>query len=335
MVDRIEFTFPSSDGLTEIRALKWVPDREIVLKGILQLVHGMQEFIDRYDDFARFMAEHGYVVYGHDLLGHGASIRGGDERRWGYFGTNLLPGEKSPDKGGKDSAPADKGEKEGGRILVRDIRRLQSIAQDEYPDLPIFLLGHSMGSFLARAFLCLYGSSLKAAVISGTAWHTALEANAGMMLAQTTALSHSWFYRSPFLNNLVLGSSNKQFTHARTPADWLTRDEKIVDRYLADKRTRFTFTCNGFYSLFHMLHYLTVRSNLERMPKDLPVLFIAGAQDPIGNNGDGPRKTAVQLTSLGLKKTECKIYPHCRHEVLNELNREEVYRDVLNFLDKA
>ena len=335
MIDRIEFTFPSSDGLTQIRALKWVPDKEVVLKGILQLVHGMQEFIDRYDDFARFMAEHGYVVYGHDLLGHGASILNGDERRWGYFGTNPTPEDTNTDGRARFSSRSDDGEKEGCRILVRDIRRLQSIAQDEYPHLPCFLLGHSMGSFLARAFLCLYGSSLKGAVISGTAWHTALEANAGMVLSQAIAHSHSWFYRSPLLNKMVLGSSNKQFVPARTPADWLTRDEKIVDAYLADRRTQFTFTCNGFYSLFQTLHYLTVRSNLERMPKNLPVLFIAGAQDPIGSNGDGPRKAAVQFTALGLDRTACKIYPQCRHEVLNELNREEVYRDVLNFLDKT
>ncbi len=323
MAVRTEFTYPSADQITQIRALRWVPDEGTAPVGILQIVHGMQEFIDRYDDFAVFMAAHGFIVTGNDMLGHGGSIRNGDENYFGYFGENEYPGLKG------DST----GEEDGNRTLIRDIRTLQMLTQDLYPDLPCFLLGHSMGSFLARQFLCLRGASLTAAVISGTAFHPAAETKAGMFLARFIAKRKGWFYRSPFLNNMALGSLNKQFEPARTKLDWLTRDESIVDAYVSDRRTQFVFTCNGYFALFKTLRYLTSKTNLEHMPKNLPVLFIAGAKDPVGNNGQGPKKTAAQFKSLGLQNTELKIYEEDRHEVLNELDRETVYADVLHFLE--
>ncbi len=325
MAIRTEFTYPSGDNKTQIRALRWVPEEGIPARGILQIIHGMQEFIDRYDDFANYMASHGFIVTGCDLLGHGGSIREDDENYFGYFGENDHPGMKS------DST----GEKDGNKILIKDIRALQMLTQDLYPELPYFILGHSMGSFLARQFLCLRGASLTAAVISGTAYHPALEARTGMFLSQFIAKRQGWFYRSPFLNNLSLGSLNKQFEPARTKVDWLTRDESVVDSYVADRRTQFVFTCNGFYALFKTLRYLTSKNNLEHMPKNLPVLFIAGAKDPVGNNGDGPKKVAAQFKSLGLQNTQLRIYEEDRHEVLNELDKETVYADVLHFLEES
>ena len=323
MAVKTEFTYPSGDNKTQIRALRWEPDDGTQAVGVLQIIHGMQEFIDRYDDFANYMASNGFIVTGCDLLGHGGSIREGDENYFGYFGNNDYPGLKS------DST----GEMDGNRTLIRDIRSLQMLTQDLYPELPYFLLGHSMGSFLARQFLCLRGASLTAAVISGTAFHPALETKAGMFMAKFIAKRKGWFYRSPFLNNLALGTLNKQFEPARTKLDWLTRDESIVDVYAADRRTQFVFTCNGFYALFKTLRYLTSKANLEHMPKNLPVLFIAGAKDPVGNNGQGPKKTAAQFKALGLQNTELKIYEEDRHEGLNELDRETVYADVLHFLE--
>ena len=132
---------------------------------------------------------------------------------------------------------------------------------------------------------------------------------------------------------MSVGTLNKQFEPARTKVDWLTRDESIVDAYVADRRTQFVFTCNAFYALFQALRYLTSKSNLEHMPKNLPVLFIAGGKDPVGNNGDGPRKVAAQFKALGLQDTQIRIYEEDRHEVLNELDKETVYADVLHFLE--
>ena len=324
MAVKTEFTYPAGENKAPLRALRWTPDEGTAPVGVLQIVHGMQEFIDRYDDFACFMASHGFIVTGCDLPGHGGSIPNGDENYFGYFGDNDF-------HEGNSTNPA--GETNGNRNLIRAIRALQMLTQDLYPELPYFLLGHSMGSFLARQYLCLRGASLSGAVISGTAYHPAAETAAGMFLSKFIAGRKGWFYRSPFLNNLSLGSLNKQFEPARTKVDWLTRDESVVDAYTADRRTQFVFTCNGFYALFQTLRYLTSKANLEHMPKNLPVLFIAGAKDPVGNNGDGPRKVAAQFKSLGLQDTELKIYEEDRHEVLNELDKETVYADVLHFLE--
>ena len=389
MSTKTEFRYPSSDGITQIRAVTWVPDEGIKPTGLLQIVHGMQEFIDRYDAFATFMTEHGYIVFGNDMLGHGGSLRNGDERYWGYFGRGLAPGdngsgvsqvaseagtEKESDTAEagteKESDTAEAGtDKEsdtaeardedastirgtamktaysgtplqdvktgGHRFLVQDVRNLQNIMIDKYPGLPCYMLGHSMGSFLAREFLCLHGRSLEGAVISGTAYHPPFETALGKLIATIQGQTKGWFFRSPLLNKLSVGNLNKEFQPERTPCDWLTRDESIVDKYVADKRTQFKFTCNAYYALFDCLGYLTKAENLRHMPKDLPVLLIAGEQDPVGADGDGPKRVAAQLQRIGCRKVAVKLYPQDRHEVLNELNRQEVWNDVRTFLEKA
>lgn len=343
---RSEFFYDSADGITKIRALRWLPDEGVTPVGLLQIVHGMQEFIDRYDAFADFCAQHGYIVFGNDMLGHGGSIRNGDGCYFGYFGRGICPGDggsgtssagKASEKGktAYSGSPLQDVKTGGHRILVSDIRTLQDLMIDQYPGLPCYMLGHSMGSFLAREFLCLHGRSLKGAVISGTAFHPALETMAGKLIAAFLGQTKGWFYRSPFLNNMAIGSLNKEFQPARTPSDWLTRDESIVDKYVADRRTQFTFTCNAYYSLFDCLNYLTKIENLRHMPKDLPILLIAGAQDPVGKDGDGPRRVQAQLQGIGCRNIAAKIYPQCRHEVLNELNKKEVWDDVLTFLKAA
>ena len=301
------FTYHSSDGKTQIHAIEWMPDGEPA--AILQIVHGMQEFIDRYDDFARFLCSHGFLVVGNDHLGHGKSIV--SEEKYGYFAEN-----------------------NGNRCVINDMRRLHRSFSEKYPELPYFMLGHSMGSFLARQYLCLYGEFLDGAVISGTAWHPAVETFMGMGLCSVLAFRKGWMYRSQFMTNLAMGSYNKRFEPVRTKVDWLTRDEAVVDAYRKDKRTQFLFTLNGFYNLFAGLAFLTSRENLRRMPKSLPVLFIAGEMDPVGAYGNGVKKAVISFRNAGMKNVQCRIYPNDRHEVLNELNRQEVYQDVLEFLEK-
>lgn len=330
-----EIFYDSADGITKIRASIWMPEEGTEPAGLLQIVHGMQEFIDRYDAFARYMASKGFIVFGNDMLGHGGSIRNGDERYWGYFGRGTCPGDDSSAASAYPGTPYQDAKTGGHRILVQDIRKLQDQMVGKYPGLPCFMLGHSMGSFLAREFLCVHGGSLKGAVISGTAFHPAAETVVGRWLAALIGQTKGWFYRSPLLNKMSIGGLNKEFEPARTPVDWLTRDESIVDKYVADKRTQFVFTCNAFYTLFDCLHYLTVADNLRHMPKNLPVMLIAGAQDPVGADGVGPKRVAAQLQGLGMKHVVTKIYPQCRHEVLNELCKAEVWDDVLAFLQAA
>ena len=299
------FTYLSSDGTTKIHAVEWTGDGPVI--GVLQIVHGMQEFIERYDHFARWMADQGFAVVGNDHLGHGASIQ--SEEKFGVFADDR------PD-----------------RAVLSDMRALHRRTHEKYPDVPYFMLGHSMGSFLARQYLCLYGKDLTGAIISGTAYHPEAETVTGMILCRLQARRHGWMYRSPLLLKMSTGNFNKRFEPARTPADWLTRDEKVVDTYIADRRTQFTFTLNGYYGMFRTLHYLTQTENLKRMPKDLPMFFIAGEMDPVGNFGAGVKRVVVQLRSLGMTNIECHLYPNDRHEVLNELNRQEVYDDIWKWM---
>ena len=305
MVKGRHFTYTSSDKQTQIHAIEWVPEGEI--RGILQIVHGMQEYIDRYEEFAQWMCERGYLVVGNDHLGHGRSIRSKDG--YGYFAPRL------PE-----------------RALLTDMRELHQQMHARYPSLPYIMLGHSMGSFLAREYLCLYGQYLDGAIISGTAWHSGLEARAGMTLCKTIARFKGWRHRSSLVTAMAVGGFNKKFEPARTDHDWLTRDEAVVDAYRADERTQFTFTLNAYYGMFRMLRYLAIPSNIARMPKKLPVLFIAGEMDPVGYFGAGVKKVVVEFRSHGMKNVSCRLYPHDRHEVLNEIDRLDVYEDLLRWI---
>ena len=299
------FTFLSADKKTQIHAIEWKPEGEPA--GVLQLVHGMQEFIERYDHFARYMCDQGFVVVGHDHLGHGASVA--DENSYSYFA-----------------------DKDSNRVLLTDIRKLHRMTAEEYPQLPYFLLGHSMGSFLARQYLCMYGKYLTGAVISGTGYHPAIECRTGMLLCKVMARFKGWHYVSPFLTHMVVGSLNKKFEPSATHADWLTRDEAVVQAYRDDERTHHFFTLNANYTLFEMLKYLTVQSNLNKIPKSLPMLFVSGAVDPVGNFGTGVKKVFAQLQSLGLQDITCKLYPNDRHEVLQELDKAQVYKDIYRWM---
>ena len=302
-----KISYMSSDKMTMIHALAWIPDGEV--QGILQISHGMQEFIERYDRFARFMCEHHILVVGNDHLGHGASVR--NEEQYGYFA-----------------------EENGNRCVIQDMRELQRGITLKYPDVPYFVLGHSMGSFLARQYMIVYGHFLDGVIISGTAWHPDSEINTAMALCRIIARSKGWTYRSPFMTQLTMGNYNKKFEPVRTKVDWLTRDEAVVDAYRKDKRTQFMFTLNGYYNMFVGLKALTGQENLRKIPKDLPVLFIAGQMDPVGNFGAGVKKSALSLSQAGMHNIECRLYPNDRHEVLNELNYQEVYKDVWAFVKK-
>ena len=298
---------PSSRPGATLNVLLCLPEGRP--RAVLQMTHGMVEYIGRYEQLACWLADRGVAAVGHDHLGHGGSVVSREE--YGYFGR--------PD---------------GNRLLLEDIHRVTRWAKalPELEGLPWFLLGHSMGSFYARQYLCEYGGELQGAILMGTGWQPRAAARAGRALCHLLAAFHGWRYRSKLVDSMAFGSYNRSFRPARTSKDWLNRDEKEVDRYLSEERCSFRFTLNGYDSLFTALERLCDKELLARAPKDLPVLFLSGDDDPVGDRGRGVQKAAQSLRDAGMRRVEVKLYPGARHELLVELNRQEVFADIGSFI---
>lgn len=301
-----EFSYNSSDGKTKIHAVKWIPSTEI--KSVLQISHGMLEHIERYDEFANYMAEHGILTVGNDHLGHGSSILNEGDR--GFFG-----------------------EDDGNKVVVEDIHTLMKITKRENPDIPYFMLGHSMGSFLTRQFITLYGDEIDGVIISGTGQQPIAMIKFGVLITKLMAAFKGWKYRSKFVDFLVLGRNNNKFKPARTKFDWLTRDDDIVDNYISDSRMNFIFTLNGFYNLFKCMLKMNEQNKLESIPKNLSMLFLSGDNDPVGSYGKDVEKAFNIYKNLDIINISMKLYNGDRHEILNELDREQVYDDILMWLE--
>jgi alpha-beta hydrolase superfamily lysophospholipase len=302
-----DFNYPSKDGKTWIHAVVWEPEGEV--HAVLQIVHGMVEFVNRYDRFARFLNAHGILVTGNDHLGHGASVV--DDEKHGYFA-----------------------EKDGNACVIGDMHELRQLTRKKYPEVPYFILGHSMGSFLTRQYITMYGEGLAGAIISGTGYQNPAALAAGKAMCRTIARFRGWEHRSSVINNMALGSYNKPFEPARTSNDWLTKDKAIVDDYCANPWCNFVFTLNGYYNLFVGLEKAEKQENIDRIPKTLPIFVVAGGEDPVGNRGEGPRKVAEIYRKSGIRDTQVKIYPMDRHEILNETDHEEVDTDLLKWMVK-
>jgi len=303
-----EIYYDSRDGVNKVYACYWIPDGEII--GILQLVHGMCEHMGRYDEFATYMAECGILVVGNDHIGHGKSVKTKED--WGYFCEN-----------------------DPVTVVVRDIHRLKKMTQEKYPGKKYVILGHSMGSLMLRNYLFKYGKGIDGAIIMGTASHKAPELYSGMLLLKIIAAFKGWKYRSAFADSLVAGDSNKAIKNPRTKSDWLSRDPEMVDKYIADEACGFMFTLNGEYTVAESVRRLNNKKELAAMPKDLPVLFVSGSDDPVGNFGKGVNRAYKQFIDAGMKKTSMKLYPGSRHEPLNEICRQEVYSDMFDYVTKV
>ena len=288
----------------------------------MQIVHGIAEFIERYDDFANYLTSQGFVVVAEDHMGHGQSINGDGVQ--GYF------------HGGWFNAVADTYQ------LLRDTR-------NEYPNLPYILFGHSMGSFMARTILCKYPDSgisasrilhpqeilfsgISAAIICGSGWQPAFALPA---LARVIELwNRKLGEKTPNqkLNDMIFGSYNSKVEHRRTTHDWLTRDNAIVDAYIAHPLCGFVPSGGLLRDMMVGMRYIEQPENLAAMKKDLPVFYIAGAADPVGSYGKGIHQAVNAFRKAGMERVDMKLYPLCRHEILNEINREEVYGDVVKWI---
>lgn len=301
---RTDFWY-ESQGTGKIHGCRWTPDGEV--KAVLQIVHGIAEYVERYDDFANFLNSKGILVVAEDHMGHGQSING--EGIQGYF------------HGGWFTAVADSYQ------LLTDTR-------EEFPEVPYILFGHSMGSFMARTILCTYpDSGISAAVICGTGWQPAFALPAVIKLVDTIGQKEGETQPNKKLENMVFGGYNKKVEHPRTPYDWLSRDKAQVDAYIAHPLCGFTPSAGLMRELMKGILYIEQPENLAAMNKDLPVFFIAGGDDPVGNYGKGVKKSAEAFRKAGMKDVSVHIYPLGRHEILNEINKSEVYEDVAQWIE--
>ena len=302
-------TFLSCDGITDIHAVQWSPSGQP--KAVIQLIHGMVEYIERYDGFAQYLTEQGFVVFGHDHLGHGQSVRSIED--WGFI---------------SEMAPA--------RSLVRDIHKMRKNAQRLYPDIPYIMLGHSMGSYLLRRYLSQKGEGLASAIIVGTGAESDLVVRSGLMMVRSTAQAKGWHFRSEKIKDMTYTAPYKMYDlHGIDNTNsWVCSDPVIMEAYNHDPRCQFTFTLSGYEALLSTVLFDNQRKNIDMIPKELPILLTSGELDPVGNLGKGVKKVYQQYVKAGISDIECKLYPEDRHEILNEPNKEDVYADIVDWINR-
>lgn len=301
------FSFPSATGKHTLHGICWQPEGAI--RGIVQISHGMIEYVERYEPLAVYLTGRGFLVAGHDHVGHGQSVAGPEE--WGHFGTN-----------------------NGGETLVEDVHALTRRLREQFPGVPLFLLGHSMGSFVARRYLMTYGAELTGALVVGTGNQPTWQLLLGQALTSLLIAIHGDTYRSPFMAKLLFGLSNRRVPHPRTACDWISKDEAIVDAYVNDPACTFLFTLNGYANLFGLIRFVKKPAHNARIPRELPIVLLAGADDPVGSYGKAVRQVYQNWKRQGIRDLTCKLYPQDRHEILNETDRDAVYADIAAWLEQ-
>ena len=305
---REDFHFLSKDGKTKIHGVRWLPDDGAV-HGIIQLVHGMQEYIGRYEEFAKFLTERGFLVVGHDHLGHGQSVRG--KRHYGYF---CKP------------KPSD--------VLVGDMHQVSAITKGGYPDLPYFIFGHSMGSYLLRKYLTVYSADVDGAIVCGTGSVPGVVCRGGMLICGLLALFRGWHYRSKFVKKAAFGKPYAKFCMDGSDPEnsWLSCNVESVRGFYADPLCSFDFTLNGYYGLMSTVLYDNQEKYIRNIRVDLPIFLISGSEDPVGGAGVGVKRVYQQYIRAGLRDVTMKLYKGDRHELVNETDRADVYADVWGWI---
>ena len=307
MVRMSDFTFPSAHEGISIHCRRWQPDGPV--RGVVQIVHGVAEHIGRYGEFADYLAENGFVAVGDDHLGHGLSV--GDESERGWFA-----------------------EENGWELLIADEKTLRDKMRAEFPDKPLILLGHSLGSFMVRTYIGEYPDDVDLCILCGTGSTPGPFCRLGCALAQREIRRRGSKYRSPALQSIAFGSYMRGIKNPIGAYDWICRDENVLRAYDADPLCGFVGTAELMYELLHGLELIGRLDHMRKMRRDLPVLFISGDADPVGRRGKDVRLVYDRFLSVGMRDVELKLYPGARHEVLNELNKREVWADVLDWLER-
>ncbi len=301
---KTEGSFTGSDGFTPISYTLWAPEGRV--SAVLQIIHGMSEYIDRYEDFALYLNSCGIAVAGDDHMGHGRTAKTEDDKGW--FG-----------------------EKDGMEHLTADEELMHHLLKEKYPGLPVHVLGHSMGSFIIRSWMACHGKNSGKFIIMGTSGsNPAL--GAGMALISVLRFFCGSRMRSRLVSAIAFGSYNKRVDEPRTVYDWLSRDTALVDAYVADPDCGFLFTLAGYADMFRLLDFVNDNAWYSMVPKNHPILVVSGREDPVGAYGQGPEEVCRGLRSAGCSSVELKLFEDMRHEILNELGKEEVYAYIRDFL---
>lgn len=308
---KTEFTFDSRDGESKIHAVRYEPEEGRLRDGkpvaVLQIIHGMAEYVERYEETARFFVDRGFVVTGEDHLGHGRSVAEGGV--YGYFC-----------------------KRDPATVVVRDVHRLKKQTQALYPGVPYFILGHSMGSFILRNYMFRYGTGIQGAIVAGTG----VQPPALLAMGKTLVVIQKFFcggkHVSKLIDRLAFGAYNSRIDNPKTKNDWLSQNEENVARYNADSLCGFTFTVNGFQTSFELIARAQNQDNLKKIPQELPVLFVAGEEDPVGDYGEGVQRVYGFLEEVGMKHLALNLYEGGRHEILNETDAETVRKDIYDWI---
>lgn len=307
MVKQQEFYIDSTNKSNKLRVLHWAPQNQVV--AVLQISHGMIEHIGRYENFAIYLAERGIAVIGNDHLGHGKSVK--NQGEWGYFNAE-----------------------ESSKTVVDDLHEVTLIGKKMYPSVPYFVLGHSMGSFMIRRYMMTYGNEINGVIIMGTGDQPPAMVKLQKMAYYSMRALRGDTYNSKMVHHAIMGGYNRKFSPTRTASDWISRDPEAVDAYVKDPYCGFIFSLNGYKTIFETFEFINNPDHINKVPKALPILMVAGDKDPVGNNGKGVTKIYNLYKVSGMENIELKLYSECRHELLNELNREEVYGELYNWLKR-
>ncbi|HBG7107119.1 TPA: alpha/beta hydrolase, partial [Clostridioides difficile] len=300
------FTFKGEEGL-DIYTYKWEDENIKKTKAVIQIAHGMAETAQRYETFAKVLTENGYIVYINDHRGHGKTAK--IIENVGHLA-----------------------EKEGFRCLVEDMYTLTNIIKKENEDLPIYLFGHSMGSFASQRYIMDYGNNLSGLILCGSNGKQGIILNFAHMIINREIKKYGRRSRSNKINDLIFGGEIIR-RNEKTKFDWLSRDKEQVEKYINDPFCGVVCSCGFFYDLVQGLKEIEDKENLKKVPLDIPIYIISGDKDPIGKNGKGVLRLRDRYIKLGVKDVTCKLYKDGRHELLNEINKEEVFEDIICWLN--
>ncbi|MGO0915308.1 lysophospholipase, partial [Clostridioides difficile] len=276
-------------------------------KAVIQIAHGMAETAQRYETFAKVLTKNGYIVYINDHRGHGKTAK--IIENVGHLA-----------------------EKEGFRCLVEDMYTLTNIIKKENEDLPIYLFGHSMGSFASQRYIMDYSNNLSGLILCGSNGKQGIILNLAHLIINHEIKKYGRRFKSNKINNLIFGGEIIR-RNEKTKFDWLSRDKEQVEKYINDPFCGVVCSCGFFYDLVQGLKEIEDKENLKKVPLDIPIYIISGDKDPIGKNGKGVLRLRDRYIKLGVKDVTCKLYKDGRHELLNEINREEVFEDIICWLN--